>query len=513
MELGLSQVKAENMAGKDASSATAGHGLSTADANANATTPASGDSTRVSWTTEEDNKLFELIKQHGEVDWAQCALDLGTHRSAKACQARYAQYLRGKPSRRAAAAAPTSTSTGDMYYPSASVAAGDRVECRFPPPGGKGWEAGTVTRVAPGGFWVRYDGESDEWNEKVDIKRSAWRFLGDGTRSSMVPVPEVKAVKEPEPIWIVRRHDKGGSIMLRCRADPSDDDDVWLENEACIDDGEIVEFVRREGKFALVRTKAGIEGFLKGIYVHMTTPASERPRSAPRSCAPSAEALSEVPEASPLPEEPAGNSDPCPIELPEASPLLEEASQHSGDGTAAVGGRSNDAEGGDDNAAATAVQMLDGIPIGRNPRSVAATAAVAAAILPPETASMGARSEPSPLVPRITQRIIEQTGVSGGLMYRVVADGGGTQWMQACDVDAAIVLVYQQAQNRTVSDPPLEQAAPKHAVSKQEKNSKQEKTKKKRIRAPKFGRVCARQDRSKKEKKKTKFANKCDPFT
>ena len=58
---------------------------------------------------------------------------------------------------------------------------GDRVECRFPPPGGKGWEAGTVTRsAADGGFWVKYDGEGKEWNEKVHLKRkSTWRFVGE----------------------------------------------------------------------------------------------------------------------------------------------------------------------------------------------------------------------------------------------------------------------------------------------------------------------------------------------
>ena len=50
-----------------------------------------------SWTPEEDNKLIALIKQHGEVDWPQRADDLGTGRSAKACQTRYRNHLRNKP--------------------------------------------------------------------------------------------------------------------------------------------------------------------------------------------------------------------------------------------------------------------------------------------------------------------------------------------------------------------------------------------------------------------------------
>ena len=58
-----------------------------------APTPAPGGS----WTTEEDNKLIELIKQHGEVDWPQRATDLGTGRSAKACQTRYRNHLRNTP--------------------------------------------------------------------------------------------------------------------------------------------------------------------------------------------------------------------------------------------------------------------------------------------------------------------------------------------------------------------------------------------------------------------------------
>ena len=50
-----------------------------------------------SWTPEEDNKLIALIKQYGEVDWPQRANDLGTGRSAKACQTRYRNHLRNKP--------------------------------------------------------------------------------------------------------------------------------------------------------------------------------------------------------------------------------------------------------------------------------------------------------------------------------------------------------------------------------------------------------------------------------
>eukprot|EP01043_Picozoa_sp_COSAG02_P054371 COSAG02_NODE_6147_length_3768_cov_1.323794_2_plen_1080_part_00 len=50
-----------------------------------------------SWTPEEDDKLIALIKEHGEVDWPQRANDLGTGRSAKACQTRYRNHLRNKP--------------------------------------------------------------------------------------------------------------------------------------------------------------------------------------------------------------------------------------------------------------------------------------------------------------------------------------------------------------------------------------------------------------------------------
>ena len=59
--------------------------------------------------------------------------------------------------------------------------------------------------------------------------------------------------------------------MLRCRADPSDEDDVWLANEACVDDGEVVTALGQEEDFMLVRTKEGDEGFIKIAYVHKST--------------------------------------------------------------------------------------------------------------------------------------------------------------------------------------------------------------------------------------------------
>jgi hypothetical protein len=68
-------------------------GSEESDPDEEAPTPAPGGS----WTTEEDDKLIALIKQHGEVDWPERANDLGTGRSAKACQTRYRNHLRNKP--------------------------------------------------------------------------------------------------------------------------------------------------------------------------------------------------------------------------------------------------------------------------------------------------------------------------------------------------------------------------------------------------------------------------------
>ena len=86
-----------------------------------------------------------------------------------------------------------------------------------------------------------------------------------------LPPKSTATVLPPEVIWTVRRHDAAGSTMLRCRADPSDEDDVWLANEACVDDGEVVTALGQEGDFMLVRTKEGDEGFIKIAYVHKST--------------------------------------------------------------------------------------------------------------------------------------------------------------------------------------------------------------------------------------------------
>ena len=47
-----------------------------------------------SWSAEEDDHLLALIAKHGETDWATRAKDLGTNRTAKACQTRYRNHLR-----------------------------------------------------------------------------------------------------------------------------------------------------------------------------------------------------------------------------------------------------------------------------------------------------------------------------------------------------------------------------------------------------------------------------------
>eukprot|EP01048_Picozoa_sp_COSAG05_P000081 COSAG05_NODE_2_length_63105_cov_159.292956_24_plen_1233_part_00 len=47
-----------------------------------------------SWTDEEDLRLIAMIDEHGEGNWATRALELGTNRSAKACQTRYRNHLR-----------------------------------------------------------------------------------------------------------------------------------------------------------------------------------------------------------------------------------------------------------------------------------------------------------------------------------------------------------------------------------------------------------------------------------
>jgi hypothetical protein len=70
--------------------------------------------------------------------------------------------------------------------------------------------------------------------------------------------------------------------MLRCRADPSDDDDVWVDNEACVDDGDIVNVVRQEGEFMLVRTKDGDEGYIRCGYVHKSTTSAHVPEESTR---------------------------------------------------------------------------------------------------------------------------------------------------------------------------------------------------------------------------------------
>ena len=47
-----------------------------------------------SWSAAEDEQLLALIAEHGESDWAARAKDLGTNRTAKACQTRYRNHLR-----------------------------------------------------------------------------------------------------------------------------------------------------------------------------------------------------------------------------------------------------------------------------------------------------------------------------------------------------------------------------------------------------------------------------------
>ena len=61
--------------------------------------------------------------------------------------------------------------------------------------------------------------------------------------------------------------------MLRCRADSSRDDSVWVEGRHCVENGDIVQALQlnAEGQsaFSRIRTRDGHEGFIRAEYLRV----------------------------------------------------------------------------------------------------------------------------------------------------------------------------------------------------------------------------------------------------
>merc|ERR1719253_2032298 len=89
-------------------------------------------------------------------------------------------------------------------------------------------------------------------------------MAGSFTRDLHASLPTAGA--DASEVATVKRNDGVNSTMLRKIKTVERAEHVFVDSRRCVQDGEQVTVLRREGDFAYVRTDDGVEGYLRGAY-------------------------------------------------------------------------------------------------------------------------------------------------------------------------------------------------------------------------------------------------------
>jgi hypothetical protein len=106
----------------------------------------------------------------------------------------------------------------------------------------------------------------------ADESAAGQTFVGTANLSKHYEVFVMPAPTQRSPLsYLVHRSDGNPTTILRCRPDPAQTSDVWVQGNPVVSEGETVTVIRmnaaNEERFAWVRTASGSHGFLRREYL------------------------------------------------------------------------------------------------------------------------------------------------------------------------------------------------------------------------------------------------------